>query len=72
MKNIIVQVKDETTSELVERVEVNHLSDLGEGVKEVVEDFVEMNKGAVLPPVSIQVVENKASPNGSSDRQLGE
>lgn len=55
MKKIIVEMGDHTKSEIVEKVEIKHLSDLGEGVKEVVENFVKMNKGVVMPPVSIQV-----------------
>jgi hypothetical protein len=59
MKNVTVQVDDETNAHLVETVTIEHLSDLGEGVKDVVEDFVEMNEGVVFPPVSIQVTEQK-------------
>jgi hypothetical protein len=59
MKKLIVQVDDETNAVLVESVVIPHLSDLGESVKDVVEDFVEMNEGVVFPPVSIQVSEQK-------------
>jgi hypothetical protein len=59
MKKIIVEVADGTKAELVETVPIKHLSDLGEGVKDVVEDFVKMNEGVVFPPVSIQVTEQK-------------
>lgn len=57
MKNVIVRIEDGTDAKLVERVTVNHLSDLGGGVKDVVDDFVEMNGGAIQPPVSICVAE---------------
>jgi hypothetical protein len=57
MKKIIVDIEDSTKSELVERVEIKHLSDLGDGVKNAVDDFVQANGGVVLPPVSIQVTE---------------
>ena len=59
MKNVTVQVDDETNAHLEKTVTIGHLSDLGEGVKDVVEDFVEMNEGVVFPPVSIQVTEQK-------------
>ena len=59
MKKIIVEIEDDSKAELVESISVNHLSDLGESVKDVVEDFVMMNEGVVLPPVSIQVKEQK-------------
>lgn len=61
MKKLLVQVDDETNAVLVEGVAIKHLSDLGEGVKGVVEDFVELNEGVVFPPVTIQVTDPKAS-----------
>ena len=57
MKKIIVKVQDGTNATIVEPVCIHHLSDLGEGVKEAVNDFVEANDGAVIPPVTIQAVE---------------
>jgi len=36
---------------------VKHLSDLGDEVKEAIEDFVRLNEGALMPPVSIRVKE---------------
>ena len=57
MKRIIVEVKDDTKTSVVEPILINHLSDLGEGVKTVVDDFVKANAGAVIPPVSIKAVE---------------
>jgi hypothetical protein len=59
MKKIIVDIEDSTKSELVEKVEIDHLSDLGDGVKNAVDDFVQSNKGVVLPPVAIRVTEVK-------------
>ncbi len=59
MKKILVVVKDDTHATMVERIAIHHLSDLGEGVKEVVDDFVKSNGGAVMPPVSITAVEQK-------------
>ena len=59
MKKLIVQVDDQTKAVLVEKLAIQHLCDLGEGVKDVVEDFVKMNEGVVFPPVSIQVTEQK-------------
>jgi hypothetical protein len=61
MKKIIVEVKDDTKAAMVESIDIHHLSDLGEGVKDVVEDFVKANGGAVLPPVSITAVEQTES-----------
>jgi len=61
MKKIIVDIEDETNAELVETVAIHHLSDLGEGLKDVVDDFVKMNEGVVFPPVSIHVREQKIS-----------
>ncbi len=54
-KNLVIAVEDGTQSALVEEIAVQHLSDVGEGVKEVLEHFVERNEGVVLPPLSIQV-----------------
>jgi len=59
MKKILVEVKDDTEASVVESIDIHHLSDLGDGVKDVVEDFVKANGGAVLPPVSITAVEQK-------------
>ena len=66
MKKIIVEVKDCTNTTMTEPVAINHLSDLGQGVKEVIDDFVKANAGAVIPPVSIKAVEQKdgAARNG--------
>jgi len=57
MKKLIVEIQDSTKAELVEKVEVKHLSDLGDEVKEAIEDFVRLNEGALMPPVSIRVKE---------------
>ena len=65
MKKIIVEVKDDTKAAIVEPVAIHHLSDLGEGVKEAVDEFVKSNGGAVIPPVSIKAVEQKPSPKRS-------
>lgn len=59
MKKIIVEVKDDTNTTVVEPISINHLSDLGEGVKNVVDDFVKANAGTVIPPVSIKAVERR-------------
>ena len=61
MKRLIVKIEDSTRAELVERVEVKHLSDLGHEVKAAIDDFVKLNNGAVLPPVSIRVKEKDRS-----------
>jgi hypothetical protein len=61
MKKIIVEVKDDTKTTVVEPISINHLSDLGEGVKTVVDDFVKANAGTVIPPVSIKAVEQRGS-----------
>jgi hypothetical protein len=61
MKKISIEVKDGTRAKLTEEITVNHLSDLGDGVKEVIEDFVEHNEGVVLPPISIKAVEQQPS-----------
>lgn len=70
MKKIIVEVKDDTDAAVVESIAIHHLSDLGEGVKDVVEDFVKANGGAVLPPVSITAVEQKED-GRSAPREKG-
>lgn len=57
MKNLIVEIEDSTRAELVEKVEVKHLSDLGEEVKDAIDDFVRFNRGALMPPLSIRVRE---------------
>jgi len=60
MKTLVVEIADGTNAELVEKVEVRHLSDLGSQVKDAIEDFVKLNEGALIPPVSICVTENGA------------
>ena len=57
MKKLLVQVQDDTHTTMVEPVEVRHLSELGDTVKAVIDDFVEANKGAVIPPVTIKAIE---------------
>lgn len=57
MKELIVEIEDDTKAELVEKVEIKHLCDLGDEVKDALDEFVRQNNGAVLPPVSIQVRE---------------
>ncbi|EDY16111.1 hypothetical protein CfE428DRAFT_6373 [Chthoniobacter flavus Ellin428] len=64
MKTLIVEIEDSTKAELVERVEVKHLSDLGGEVKEAIEDFVRLNEGALMPPVSIRVKEKGREDEG--------
>jgi hypothetical protein len=59
MKKLLVQVKDDTQTTMVEPVEIRHLSDLGETVKEVVDDFVKANDGVLIPPISIKAVEQE-------------
>ena len=66
MKRIIVCCDgtwnaDDTQTELVKDVSVRHMSDLSESVKNAVEEFVELNEGAVIPPVSIRVEEKKVA-----------
>jgi len=61
MKKVAVRVDDGTHARLIETVEPTHLSELPEGVKEVVGDFIQENEGVVLPPVSIHVTEAKPS-----------
>ena len=69
MKKLFVEIEDDTRMELVEKIEIKHLSDLGCGIKEAVEDFVKWNGGIVMPPVSIKVTEKAApqSPTGPED-----
>ena len=62
VKNIVVEVKDGTRTTMVEPISIHHLSDLGDGVKAVVDEFVKSNAGAVIPPVSITAVEQPAAP----------
>jgi len=57
MKKLVVQVQDDTKTLLTEPVAVKHMSDVPEGVKQAVEDFVKENDGVVLPPVEITVTE---------------
>jgi hypothetical protein len=56
-KQLVVEVEDETKANLIEQIEVRHLSDVGDGVKQVVDNFVQQNAGTVFPPVSIEVTE---------------
>lgn len=55
MKSLIVEIEDGTQTELIERVEIKHLSDMGYELKAAIEDFVRLNQGALLPPISIRV-----------------
>ena len=57
MKKIAVQIQDDTKTTVAEPVEIRHMSDLGDKLKEVVDDFVTANNGAVIPPVTIRAVE---------------
>ncbi len=66
MKKLIVEIEDSTRTELVEKVEVKHFSDLGHEVKEAIEDFVRLNEGALMPPLSIRVREKKCDGEGKS------
>lgn len=66
MKNIVVEVKDGTRTTMVEPISIPHLSDLGDGVKAVVDEFVKSNAGAVIPPVSIKAVEEPAGHDEAS------
>jgi hypothetical protein len=63
MKKITVSMTDGTDAELVEDVCVNHLSDLGEGVKQAVDDFATSNDGVVLPPITIKAKETQPGEN---------
>lgn len=64
VKKILVEVQDDTKTTMTQPIEIHHLSDLGEGVKEVVDEFLKANEGAVIPPVSIQAVEQPDSQPG--------
>jgi len=77
MKKLIVEIEDGTKAELVEKVEIKHLSDLAGEVKEAIDDFIQLNEGTVMPPVSICVKEKDApseagGPSGVCDGQTGE
>jgi len=61
MKKITVSVKDGTNAHLVKEVSINHLSDLGEGIRQAVDNFAETNEGVVMPPLSIKAVEKNAA-----------
>ena len=67
MKTLVVKIADSTKAELVENVEVRHLSDLAGEVKGAIDDFMRLNEGAVLPPVSICVKEKDVPPAGGKD-----
>ncbi len=69
MKEIIVAIKDDTQSQIVERTTISHLSELGETVKDAVEDFTQSNGGVVMPPVTIQIHENGADEEGKEAEQ---
>ncbi|MEP6670843.1 MAG: hypothetical protein ABJF10_16920 [Chthoniobacter sp.] len=60
MKKLVVEIADGTNAELVEKVEIKHMSDLGGEVKDAIEDFVKLNEGIVMPPVMISVTEKGA------------
>ena len=64
MKKLTVEIEDGTRTELMEKVEVKHLCDLGNEVKCAIEHFVKLNQGALIPPVSIRV-EEKEMPGGT-------
>jgi hypothetical protein len=70
MKTLVVEIADSTKAKLVENVELRHLSDLAGEVKEAIDDFVQFNEGAVIPPVSIRINE-KVAPT-ERDRRDGE
>jgi hypothetical protein len=57
VKKILVEIQDDTRTSMVEPIVIHHLSDLGDGVKEVVDEFVAANAGTVIPPVKIRAVE---------------
>ena len=61
MKEITVEVDDDTKAKLVEIVNINPMSDLGGRVQEVIEDFVKDNEGVVSPPVWIKVTSGSPS-----------
>jgi hypothetical protein len=58
-KELVINVEDGTEAALSEEVAIRHLSDLGDSISAVIEDFRRLNDGAVLPPVSIQVTEKE-------------
>ena len=72
MKKLIVAIRDDTKAELIENLEIKHLSELGDEVKDAIDDFVKFNRGAVLPPVSIHVKENVASLRPDRGGTVGE
>lgn len=57
MKTLTVEIEDGTKTEVMEKVEVKHLCDIGDEVKGAIEHFVRVNRGALIPPVCIRVVE---------------
>jgi len=59
VKKLIVKIEDGTRTELMEKVEVKHLCDLGNEVKCAIEHFVTLNEGALIPPLSIRVAEKE-------------
>lgn len=59
MKKLIVEIADGTKTELMEKVEVKHLCDLGNELKGAIENFVKLNEGALIPPVCIRVEEKE-------------
>lgn len=59
MKKLIVEIADGTKTELMEKVEVKHLCDLGNEVKGAIENFVKLNAGALIPPLCIRVAEKE-------------
>jgi hypothetical protein len=59
MKRLTVAIEDDSKAELVEDVEVRHLCDLANKVKDALDNFVKANEGTMLPPVSIQVTEKE-------------
>lgn len=71
MKTLTVEIEDGTKTELLEKVEVKHLCDLGEEVKDAIENFVKVNQGALIPPVCIRV-EEKETPGESQGAPAGD
>lgn len=63
MKKVIVEMTDKTRSEIIERVSLDNLGELGDGVKDIVESFVKMNHGTVAPPVSIRITALPEAPD---------
>jgi len=61
MKTLIVEIEDGTKAELMEKVEVRHLGDIANEVRDALENFVKQNEGALIPPVSIRVEEKECS-----------